>query len=615
MHPIEFIIPEGFTMIRVLVVDDQKMIRENLKALLESEFDLQVVGTAEDGYGAITQVKDLQPDIVLIDVEMPGLDGIRAAEIISHCFTGTRVLVISGCDNPRYVFASLAAGAKGYILKNTTAQELGIAIRCVHSGYTQIGPGLFEKIIPELSQPGLSAVDRFTDGSTALMVAEKPALELGVSVQNSNGSTLDKNGSTPHTTAEIVHPVPTLGEFPKLPVETPAPRKKWPVLVIAAIGLAAGTAYLYTVVRPHFAAHNPTSVSTNATDQPSTVTRNVSALGRLEPAGEIIRLSAPNSLEGSRVDRLLVKEGDPIRAGQVLAILDTQASRFATFKKAQSDVKLAQARLAKVLQGAKQGDINAQRATIQRTIAELNGGIATQQAGIARIEAELSNAEVEYRRYEQLQQEGAISKSELDTRELRLKTVQKQLSEAQAALTRFMTTTEAQKSEAKEMLKSLEEVRPVDVQMARAELDGAIASAKQAQSNLDLTYIRAPINGSVIKVHAHPGEVVDRDGIAELGQTTQMYVVAEVYETDVTRVRLGQPAIVTTDALPGQQLRGSVAKIGLQVKKQNIFDVNPTANTDYKVVEVKIRLNPASSRVVAGFSNLQVQAVIQTDKS
>jgi HlyD family secretion protein len=88
-----------------------------------------------------------------------------------------------------------------------------------------------------------------------------------------------------------------------------------------------------------------------------------------------------------------------------------------------------------------------------------------------------------------------------------------------------------------------------------------------------------------------------------------------VYETDVTRVRLGQPAIVTTDALPGQQLRGSVAKIGLQVKKQNIFDVNPTANTDYKVVEVKIRLNPASSRVVAGFSNLQVQAVIQTDKS
>ncbi|MGF1589130.1 MAG: response regulator [Pleurocapsa sp.] len=147
-------------MIRILLVDDQKTVRESLKAALKPIPDLEVVGTADSGKAAIAQVAKLYPDLVLIDMEMPGLDGIATTRIICEQFTGVRVVVLSMHDEDNYVAQAVMAGAMGYLIKNTPAQELAEAIRSVHKGYAQIGPGLLSKIVPVSTEPVVADSER-----------------------------------------------------------------------------------------------------------------------------------------------------------------------------------------------------------------------------------------------------------------------------------------------------------------------------------------------------------------------------------------------------------------------------------------------------------------------
>jgi DNA-binding NarL/FixJ family response regulator len=142
-------------MIHVLLVDDQSLIRQGLKALLELEADLQVVGEAENGQTAIQLIKTLQatsrlPDVVLMDVRMPVMDGVAATREITKRFAGTKILVLTTFDDDEYVAAALRHGAMGYLLKDTPSEELAAAIRAIHKGYTQLAPGLVEKIIAKV---------------------------------------------------------------------------------------------------------------------------------------------------------------------------------------------------------------------------------------------------------------------------------------------------------------------------------------------------------------------------------------------------------------------------------------------------------------------------------
>jgi DNA-binding NarL/FixJ family response regulator len=134
-------------MIRLLLVDDQSLIRQGLKAMLELEPDLEVVGIADNGETAIEQVEELQPDVVLMDVRMPVMDGRAATRVICKQFPKVKVLVLSTFDDDRYIADSIRAGAKGYLLKDMPSEELAQAIRIIHRGYTQMGPGLMEKLI------------------------------------------------------------------------------------------------------------------------------------------------------------------------------------------------------------------------------------------------------------------------------------------------------------------------------------------------------------------------------------------------------------------------------------------------------------------------------------
>ncbi|MBD2465243.1 ABC exporter membrane fusion protein [Oscillatoria sp. FACHB-1407] len=338
--------------------------------------------------------------------------------------------------------------------------------------------------------------------------------------------------------------------------------------------------------------------------------RSISALGRLEPATEVIQLAAPMTLDGDRLAELRVKEGDRVETGQIIAVLSSRDRLQNAVQQAQEEVRQAQARLAQVRAGAKTGEVQAQQAAIVRLRAELNGARGVQAATLARLEAEYQNAQVEYNRYQQLYQEGAVSQSTLDSRRLTAVTAEKQLREAQENQNRTLETLEAQLQEATATLDRIAEVRPVDVQVAQTEVDGAIAALTQAQTDLEQAYIRAPIAGQVLKIHTRPGEKLSESGIADLGQTDQMEVVAEVYQSDIGNIQPGQTAIVTGQGFSGE-LQGTVSQVGWQVSRQNTFSNQPGENLDRRVVEVRIALTPAASRQVAQLTNMQVQVKIQ----
>ncbi len=340
----------------------------------------------------------------------------------------------------------------------------------------------------------------------------------------------------------------------------------------------------------------------------------VSALGRLEPQGEVIQVFAPTAAEGAQVETLRVTHGQQIRKGDVIAVLDTDARRQTALQEAQEQVKVAQAQLSQVEAGAKSGQIRAQSRVVDRQQVELQTETIAQEATIARLQAELRNAELEGRRYQALYADGAVSASLRDGKQLTVDTVRQQLNEAQANLIRIQRSRQQQVSEAQATLDQLAEVRPVDVNVARSQVSAAQARAARAQAELDLVTVRSPQDGQVLKIHTRPGELVGNKGIISLGQTRQMVAVAEVYELDISRIRVGQTATVISknNAFP-EVLRGKVVEVGLEINKKDVLNTDPAAQFDARVVEVKVVLDETSSRRVAGLTNLSVQVSINVN--
>jgi len=139
-------------MIKLLLVDDQSIIREGLSSLLTAQPDLEVVGEAANGEEAVQQALSLNPDVVLMDIRMPVMDGVAAIQILKERSPEIKILVLTTFDDDRYVAEAMAHGADGYLLKDTPSAELAQAIRSVDRGYTQMGPGLFAKTLTSSKQ-------------------------------------------------------------------------------------------------------------------------------------------------------------------------------------------------------------------------------------------------------------------------------------------------------------------------------------------------------------------------------------------------------------------------------------------------------------------------------
>ena len=161
--------------------------------------------------------------------------------------------------------------------------------------------------------------------------------------------------------------------------------------------------------------------------------------------------------------------------------------------------------------------------------AQFQGNVNTQKAKIARLQVALSNARTDYLRFQSLHQQGANSAVNRDSKLLAFKTFQAQVNEAKASLKQIQSSFPSKIREAKASLEKLKEVHPVDVQVAQMELETAKASVLEAKANLDLAYVKSPIEGKILKVNTLAGETISIQGIIDLGKTQEMYIISEIY--------------------------------------------------------------------------------------
>lgn len=417
------------------------------------------------------------------------------------------------------------------------------------------------------------------------------------------------------------------------------------IIVASALGIMTliGTT-IYVIQRSGIRTNSDETVVTTAP------LRAVSALGRIEPEGQIIRVAAAPTLSGARVKSILVSEGDFVQEGELIAITTEFDTKQAELARAQEELNVALADLNIVRAGAKQGEINAQQATLERLRAEL---ISQQevdlarlsrlralyeterkerQATVDRLQAQLANAESELVRYRELKREGVISESEFDTRKLNFDTAQKSLQESRAMYQKSVSTINAeiqeveavtrqnvnsltkQVSQAQARLDEIKEIRDVDIAQAEAQVQRARAMIAQAQIELDLTQIKAPTNGKIIEIQAREGENIDNSqGVVEMANVDQMLVVAEVYESDIAKIELGQEAIIESEnnTFP-DAIRGSVVQIGGKIGKKDVLETDPAASVDARVVEVKIAVHPQDNSIVENliYSQVLVQILL-----
>jgi HlyD family secretion protein len=277
----------------------------------------------------------------------------------------------------------------------------------------------------------------------------------------------------------------------------------------------------------------------------------VSALGRLEPEGGIIRVAAPSTpqaISGSVVAELHVREGDHVQQGQLLATTGAKPVLEVA-------VQMAEAELVQSVRAAEATQSRAAQACVLASV-------ATREAG----------------RREDLLERNLASQEETE----------QALGDAEA--------TSASCTAAR-----------ANSRVAEAAIEVARVSVALHEAELQRASILAPVSGRVLDILSQPGEFIGANGILELGRVDRMYAIAEVYETDIARVKTGQNARITSNALP-EALTGKVEFIHLKVAKQDEIDTDPAARKDARIIEVDILLDQPG--LAAGLTNLQVDIVI-----
>jgi len=338
------------------------------------------------------------------------------------------------------------------------------------------------------------------------------------------------------------------------------PGKKWAwlVILVAVCGIGAASFLLGSSLslrnKPSPSAVNP-------------VKNDVTCLGRLLPGGRIIHVAAP---AGAMIGELLVRRSQWVERGQILARLRDHARQTAALHQAEQQVAVAAGELDRVRAGEKM--------------------IEAQQAAVARQEALLRQEEANYERSRKLSERQVVSARDFE--------------EAQ---TRRDTARESLLWERKN-LGALQEVLQKDLALAGNRIEAARSARKVAGENVELNLIRAPVSGRVLDIYAFPGEAVPAQGLLELGSGKDMMVEAEVYVTDIGRVRIGSPAIVTGDAFR-ESLQGQVVEIVPMVSRSTIIPIDPLAFSDLRVVKAWVRLD--HPQAVAQLGNHQVSITIK----
>jgi HlyD family secretion protein len=344
-------------------------------------------------------------------------------------------------------------------------------------------------------------------------------------------------------------------------------RRTLSVLALLSAGLGAGAVLAVTREAPGTSA-TPAPVAAPA-EPPG-----VGALGRVEPASRIRKLTQPGGFAITRVGLLLVAEGDRVEAGQLLAELEDVAQKDASLAQAEASLEEAKANLAKTVAGGRPSELAAQRARIRSLAA---------QEEIARRDAARS---------EQLVPSGAGAAAIAE---------RNRAAAARAA---------AERAEAEAQLETLTRPRPEDVALREALVSASEAQVTRARAEAALSRIRAPIAGTVLRVYARPGDQVGTDGLLDLADLDRMDVVADVYETDLPRLRPGAEAEVI---VPGEPRRyaATVREIGWLVRRTVQAGTDPVAAVDARTIEVRLALSDEGRDALKRRTNMQVQVAIR----
>jgi HlyD family secretion protein len=337
----------------------------------------------------------------------------------------------------------------------------------------------------------------------------------------------------------------------------------WIGLIAAAIGaVAAGYLYLFPIIE------KPETAAPDATPIPIRVT----ALGEVLPVTNLVTVAAPTGQDAGRIAEIRVAEAATVKAGDVLAVLDTEALLRA---------ELIQARANEAVK----------RAALASRTADLDAAEAQLAAQVDQLEVALEKAQTELDRMTKLRDSGLYQDAALIDRRLDVQSATFNLRNTEIQLDRNRA-------------RSTDGLR-LDEASARAELDAAIAARQNAEANYAKAFVKAPISGRVIALYGRVGQQIGSDGFAEIGDTTQMMVRSEVYESDIAGIAVGQVVDVSSRAID-RALVGKVDRIGVRIREQSILSTDPAAIVDARVIEVWILLDEASSRATQNLSSLQV---------
>jgi HlyD family secretion protein len=288
----------------------------------------------------------------------------------------------------------------------------------------------------------------------------------------------------------------------------------------------------------------------------------IGALGRVQPASRVRKLNQAGGMNVTRLSGLFVREGDRVTAGQVLATFSDTDQKDAAVIQARAAVVQSKASLDRIRAAGRAEDIQAQREHVE--------ALRDAEASLAR---DAAPATVERNHFAMLR-----AKSER--------------AEAEAALAKLLKP------------------RSEDVAVAEAELAGAEASLKKAEADAALSRVVAPIDGTILKIYARPGDQVGADGLLDMADLDHLDVVADVYETDLSRLREGAPAEVSVPGDP-RRYTAVVRDIGWMVRRTTQASTDPVAASDARTVEVRLTLSEEGRQALMRRTDMQVQVAIR----
>ncbi|AFZ35750.1 response regulator receiver protein [Stanieria cyanosphaera PCC 7437] len=556
--------------IKIIIVDDQELSCKLLQIALESEPDLEIIGIANNGETALELISQLHPDIVLIDIEMPKMDGITTTQKINQSFPDTKVAIITSHNSKEYINQSLKAGAKGYLLKDTPSKELADAIRFINKDYLQFGPGLFQTIDHEVSEI-LTNNDEVSKNNTELVLS--PNKLPSPSQEDWSLATKDLLDALPR--------VWTKGLF-------------YLLIMFTAVVL-------------------PWSILAK-------VDETGMARGKLEPKAKIIELDAPVAGTVVAID---VKEGESVKAGQVLLEIESdvmradleqleekltgqlnQATQLELLQnqqslslqtqqqqnQAQQLEKQAQIEQAKQSLDALKAVYQTQKAEKQAQIEQVQQALKSSQAAHRLAEISLKGSQDKASRYRQAFKDGVIPEDRLQEIEQQAKENQERLTQAVSDVKQTHSRLEEQQNSYDQLIKQSEsdlkqaqlrlqeqersyqslvhsgqlallkaEEQLKDLESQITTLNSEIAQNKSQIASLKFQLkqrvIKAPANGTIFDLPISGKGAVVQQGeevIKIAPEHSPLVLRAKMTPTESGFLKVGMPAKIKFDAYPFQ---------------------------------------------------------------